>query len=71
MSRTDRTPVSFSRDELKQIRSMLAKKTEVKCPNCGNVLESGGVFDTRDSHEDVWALVCTPCNRMAILRDVT
>lgn len=70
MSGSDSTPVSYSRDELDRIRDMLAKSTLVRCPICGGELESGGVFDARDSQQDVWALVCGPCNRMAILRDV-
>ena len=71
MPRSDGTPVSYTRDELDQIRDMLAKHTPRRCPICGGELESGGVFDARDSQEDVWALTCQPCNRMAILRDVT
>ena len=71
MSRSEDTPVSYSRDELDQIRDMLAKHIPARCPNCGGELESGGVFDARDSQKDVWALTCRPCNRMAILRDVT
>ncbi len=71
MSRSASTPMSYSRDELDHIRDMLAKHTPLRCPICGGELESGGVFDARDSQEDVWALTCTPCNRMAILRDVT
>ena len=71
MSQCRHTPVSFSRDELDQIGEMMAKHLPVVCPKCGGKLESGGVFDARDSQEDVWALTCKPCNRMAILRDVT
>jgi hypothetical protein len=71
MSRSASTPMSYTRDELDQIRDMLAKHTPRRCPKCGGELESGGVFDARNSQEDVWALTCTPCNRMAILREVT
>ena len=71
MSGPKSTPVSYSRDELDQIHDMLAKHTPVPCPKCRGELESGGVFDARGSQEDVWALTCGPCNRMAILRDVT
>ena len=71
MSGFEKTPVSYSREELKQIREMLANELSVRCPNCGAELQSGGVYDARDSQQDVWALVCDPCNRMAILRDVT
>jgi len=53
MSRSDGTPVSYTRDELDQIRDMLAKHTLVRCPNCGSELESGGVFDERGSQDDV------------------
>jgi hypothetical protein len=71
MSEPDSTPASYNRDELDQIHDMLAKHTPRRCPICGGELESGGVFDARDSQEDVWVLTRTPCNRMAILRDVT
>ena len=71
MVEPDSTPVSYAREELGKIRVMLAQHAPVRCPSCGGELESGGVFDARDSKEDVWALVCRPCNRMAILRDVT
>ena len=71
MSGSDSTPVSYDRDELDQIREMMVKHLPVCCPNCGSELESGGVFDARDSQQDVWALTCRPCNRMAILRDIT
>jgi len=71
MSDYGKTPVSYTREELRQIRDMLSNKLPIRCPECGGELESGGVYDARDSQQDVWALVCSPCNRMAILRDVT
>ena len=71
MSGSDSTPVHYGRDELDQIREMMAMSIPVVCPKCGGKLEAGGVFDARDSQADVWALTCQPCFRMAILRDIT
>ena len=70
MPERSNTPVSFNRDELHQIREMLSKHAPMLCPKCGGGMESGGVYDERGSKEDVWALTCETCNRMAILRDV-
>ncbi len=71
MSGFEKTPVSYSREDVQRIREMLANNLPVRCPSCGGELEPGGVYDARDSQQDVWALVCDPCNRMAILRAVT
>ena len=70
MAGRESTPVSFTREELNQIREMLDKHAKMQCPICGGHMESGGIYDERGSKEDVWALTCETCNRMAILRDV-
>ena len=71
MSRPDSTPVSFSRDELDQIRDMMARDLPVVCPICRGTLQVRGVGAGGGSQENVWAWNCEPCNRTAILRDIT
>ncbi len=44
MSQCRHTPVSFSRDDLDQIREMMDKHLPVVCPKCGGTLKSGGVL---------------------------
>ncbi len=71
MSRSEYTPVSFARDELDQIRDMMARGVSVVCPICGSTLDVGGVVAGGGSVESVWAWNCEPCKRTAILRDIT
>jgi hypothetical protein len=71
MSRSENTPVSFSRAELDRIRDMMAQGVSVVCPICGGTLEVGGVVAGGGSVESVWAWTCEPCSRTAILRDIT
>jgi hypothetical protein len=65
------TPVSYDRDELDQIRDMMARGDSVVCPICGGTLEVGGVVAGGGSMESVWAWNCEACKRTAILRDIT
>ena len=71
MSDTRNTPLNYDRDELDQIRNMMARGAPVVCPICGGVLDVGGVVAGGGSVESVWAWSCEACNRTAILRDIT
>ena len=71
MSDTRNTPMNYDRDEIDQIRDMMAKGHPLVCPKCGDKLQHEGVVAGGGSQENVWALNCGQCNRTAILRDVT
>lgn len=71
MSRSENTPVSFSRDELNRIRDMMAVGVSIVCPICRGPLQVEDVGAGGGSLEHVWAWNCEPCRRTAILRDIT
>ena len=71
MSGPDSTPVSFSRDEIDQLRDMMAKNLPIVCPICRGTMQYGEVVAGGGSQENVFAWTCESCNRTAILRDVT
>ncbi len=65
------TPLTFSREEMRQIRAQLnTPRARVECPICGEALTLIGPIVCDNSMGPTFEVVCEPCLRTTILTDV-
>ena len=65
------TPMSFDAAEIDGLREMKESRTPRVCPLCGGGLQCADFVARDGSGQKIWVLRCLPCNRVALLRDVT
>ena len=65
------TPVTFTRQEAREIReAMGGSLTRVDCPCCGNVLIISDPINRGGSVGATFEVRCDPCHRVAIITEV-
>lgn len=65
------TPVTYTKNEIRKIRRMMASDTLIECPRCRDMLHDVGVIAESGPKGQLIGVSCAKCNRMAILMDVT
>jgi tRNA(Ile2) C34 agmatinyltransferase TiaS len=62
------TPLTFSREEIREIRKMLRDWQENPvCPRCGRHLTVVGPESVPGDEPDIWHVTCKPCRRAAFV----
>ena len=70
MSEPSDTPVTFSREEVRQIRDLMATpRARVACPLCGETLLLVGPLADVGSQGPLYEVTCRPCHRSAIITE--
>ena len=65
------TPVTFTRQEAREIReAMGGSLTRVDCPCCGNVLIISDPINREGSVGATFEVRCEPCHRVAVITEV-
>jgi len=71
MSHFRETPVTFTRDEARNIREAMGRSlTGVACPCCGGMLSISEPINRRDSVGASFEVACEPCHRVAVITEV-
>jgi ribosomal protein S27E len=64
------TPMTFSREEIRQIRSLMnTPDARVACPLCGETLVIVGPIVCDNSLGPTLEVMCEPCHRTTIVTD--
>ena len=70
MSEPSDTPVTFSREEVRQIRRLICTpRAQVGCPLCGKTLLLVGPIKSEGTVGATYEVTCRPCHRSAIITD--
>ncbi len=65
------TPVTFTRQEAREIREAMGRTlTSVECPCCGNVLTISDPIDRGGAVGASFEVCCEPCHRVAVVTEV-
>ena len=62
-----KTPVSYSKDEIRRLRNMMSADTLLECPRCGEMLIDVSEIDSPSNQVGLFVMNCHSCNRMAFL----
>ena len=72
MSHFSHTPVTFTREEARQIRELISTpNARVKCPRCGEEMELKGPIAVQGKLGPMFQVSCSPCHRSAIITEST
>ena len=63
------TPVTFARDEVREIRKVLEAEGEPYCPHCGCALVVQSPSERPATPDPFWYVQCNECHRTAFLRE--
>ena len=64
------TPTTFSREEVDEIRRMIATpETAIVCPRCGEELSTSLPIAGGGTMAAVWEVRCEQCHRSVVLSD--
>ena len=70
MPKQRNTPMMFSREEMRQIRSLMnTPRARVVCPLCGETLVIVGPVVCDNSLGPTFEVTCEPCHRTSIVTD--
>jgi len=70
MSHSSHTPVTFTREEARQIREALGTPAaKMSCPRCGGTLELQGPMAGGGTTVPMYQVRCSPCHRSAIINE--
>lgn len=65
------TPVTFTREEARQIREAMGRTLDhVDCPCCGGVLTISKPINRGGSVGVTFEVLCRPCRRIAVVTEV-
>jgi hypothetical protein len=65
------TPVTFTREEARQIRDAMGRTLDrVDCPCCGNALLISKPINRGGSVGVTFEVLCRPCRRVAVIAEV-
>jgi len=64
-----KTPVSYSSEEIRQIREMMSADRLLECPRCGEMLNDVTTVPGPADRDGLFVVSCHSCNRMAFLPD--
>ncbi len=64
------TPVTFSREEVREIREILGKDLPLQCPHCGSGLQVRGPVAGGGTQGPVWYARCDACHRGGFVSEV-
>jgi hypothetical protein len=71
MSESPDTPVTFSRDEIRQIRELMSTpRARVVCPLCEATLMLIGPIEVHGKTGPTFEVTCRRCHRSSIITDV-
>lgn len=71
MSETRDTPVTYSRDEALQIRTIVGDASNaLECPLCGGELKIGYPIAGGGTVDPVWEVRCLGCHRSAYATEI-
>ncbi len=62
-----KTPVSYTKEEIRRIRQMKSSGTLCNCPSCGEILNDVTSVAGSGSQGQLFVVNCHSCNRMAFL----
>ncbi|MGD2135537.1 MAG: hypothetical protein PVF27_05220 [Gemmatimonadales bacterium] len=66
-----RTPVTYSKEEARQIRAAVRdESTPLNCPRCGRPLTVGAPVAGGGTMDLVWEVHCATCRRSVLVADV-
>ena len=64
------TPVTFSREEVRELREILGKDLPLRCPHCDSSLKVRGPVAGGGTVGPVWHAGCDACHRGAFVAEV-
>ena len=62
-----KTPVSYSKDEVRKLRELMSADRLLECPRCGDVLHDVSEVESPSNQVGLFVVNCHSCNRMAFL----
>jgi hypothetical protein len=70
MSHSRQTPVTFTREETRQIRDLMGtSNARILCPRCAEKLEVEGPIAGEGTLGPMFQVGCRPCHRSAIITE--